>query len=53
MKYLVGINGSKDWLSHYKRGLKFDGGDEYLSYKLFKEIDVLLRERIDLKKCYL
>ena len=49
MKNLVGINGSKDWLPHHKRGSKFDGGDEYLSHNLFKEINVLLQERIDLK----
>ncbi len=48
MKNLVGINGSKDWLPHHRRGSKFDGGDEYLNHNLFKEINVSLQERIDL-----
>lgn len=47
MKNLVGINGSKDWLPHHRRGSKFDGGDEYLNHNLFKEINVSLQERID------
>ncbi len=48
MKNLVGINGSKDWLPHHRRGSKFDGGDEYLNRNLFKEIDVSLKEKIDI-----
>lgn len=35
LKNLVGINGSKDWLPHHRRGSKFDGGDEYLNHNLF------------------
>lgn len=44
----MGINGSKDWLPHHRRGSKFDGGDEYLNHNLFKEISVSLQERIDI-----
>jgi hypothetical protein len=47
MKNLVGINGSKDWLPHHRRGSKFDRGDEYLNRNLFKEINVSLQEIID------
>jgi len=47
MKNLVGINGSKDWLPHHRKGSKFDGGDEYLNHNLFKEINVSLQEKID------
>lgn len=47
MENLVGINGSKDWLPHHRRGSKFDRGDEYLNRNLFKEINVLLQEKID------
>ena len=48
MKNLVGINGSKDWLPHHRRGSKFDGGDEYLNRNIFKEINVFLQEKIDI-----
>jgi uncharacterized protein (DUF362 family) len=30
MKNLIGINGSKDWLPHHRKGSREEGGDEYL-----------------------
>ena len=62
MKNLIGINGSKDWLPHHRRGSKYYGGDEYLNHNLFKEINVSLQEKIDVDvavienkklKCYI
>ena len=35
-------------MPHHRRGLKFDGGDEYLNRNLFKEINVSLQEKIDI-----
>lgn len=48
MKNLVGINGSKDWLPHHKRGSISEKGDEYLHKDLFKRINTYLQEKIDL-----
>lgn len=48
MKNLVGINGSKDWLPHHRRGSKADGGDEYLYHNLFKDLNIFLQEKIDI-----
>jgi len=60
MKNLVGINGSKDWLPHHRRGSYFNGGDEYLYNNIFKEFSTILQEKIDIAtiknkkiKCYL
>lgn len=48
MKNLVGINGSKDWLPHHKKGSISEKGDEYLHKDLFKRIHTYLQEKIDI-----
>lgn len=48
MKNLVGINGSKDWLPHHRRGSLSEGGDEYLHKDVFKKIHTFLQEKIDI-----
>ncbi|MCD4738724.1 MAG: DUF362 domain-containing protein [Anaerolineae bacterium] len=47
LKNLVGINGSKDWLTHHTCGSVVDGGDEYLHPSLRKRWLTLLNERLD------
>lgn len=32
MKNLIGINGEKGWIPHYRVGAPYDGGDEYPDY---------------------
>jgi uncharacterized protein (DUF362 family) len=32
MKNLIGINGEKGWIPHYRTGAPYDGGDEYPDY---------------------
>jgi len=46
MKNLVGINGTKAWLPHHRRGSKYDGGDEYLNHNIFKDFEVTLQGKI-------
>lgn len=48
MKNLVGINGSKDWLPHHRRGSISEKGDEYLQKDTFKRIHTYLQEKIDI-----
>lgn len=38
IKNVVGINASKDWLPHHRKGAKFDGGDEYAKINFLKSI---------------
>jgi uncharacterized protein (DUF362 family) len=47
LKNLVGINGSKDWLTHHIRGSRAEGGDEYLYPSLRKRWLTSLAERLD------
>ncbi len=46
LKNLVGINGYKDWLPHYRAGSVDEGGDEYLRRDLRKAAFQALNERI-------
>lgn len=45
MKNLVGINGTKSWLPHHRKGSKYSGGDEYLNNNIFKDLEVTLEEQ--------
>jgi uncharacterized protein (DUF362 family) len=47
LKNLVGINGSKAWLPHHRRGSVREGGDEYLHPCLRKRWLTRLWERMD------
>jgi len=47
LKNLVGINGSKDWLPHHRRGSSARGGDEYLSPSLLKSVFAEISEYQD------
>jgi len=46
LKNMVGINGYKDWLPHYRAGSVDEGGDEYLRRDLRKAAFQALSERI-------
>jgi uncharacterized protein (DUF362 family) len=46
LKNLVGINGHKDWLPHYRAGSVEEGGDEYLRRDPRKAAFQALNERI-------
>lgn len=50
LKNLVGINGSKDWLPHHRKGSKQEGGDEYpkksFKQKIFSETIYLFRMKV-------
>lgn len=47
LKNLVGINGYKDWLPHHRCGSLEEGGDQYQSRSMLKEVKSFLIEKID------
>jgi len=49
LKNMIGINGSKDWLPHHRRGSLFEGGDEYLNRKLKQKVFYSLVRFVRLK----
>lgn len=44
LKNLIGINCSKDWLPHHRRGAKSKSSDEYEKFCLFQSIGVYFNE---------
>jgi len=50
MKNLIGINGSKDYLPHHRRGSIEENGDEYLYKSKRKKIISDINERINISK---
>jgi uncharacterized protein (DUF362 family) len=46
LKNLVGINGSKDWLPHYRPGPPEDGGDEFPERNAISSAHSTLRARL-------
>jgi uncharacterized protein (DUF362 family) len=49
LKNMVGINGSKDWLPHYRSGSLIEGGDEYLHKSIRKTIRFKIDDEINRK----
>ncbi|MHA1400494.1 MAG: DUF362 domain-containing protein, partial [Candidatus Heimdallarchaeaceae archaeon] len=50
MKNLIGINGSKDYLPHHRKGSVEENGDEYLYKSVRKKIISDINERINISK---
>jgi len=44
LKNLIGINCSKDWLPHHRRGAKSNSSDEYEKFYLFQSLGVYFNE---------
>jgi len=44
LKNLIGINCSKDWLPHHRRGAKSKSSDEYEKFNLFQSLGVYFTE---------
>ncbi len=47
LKNLIGINGSKDWLPHHRKGSIKNKGDEYKNASIFKAVSTNMIERKD------
>ncbi|HEX9639350.1 MAG TPA: DUF362 domain-containing protein [Acidobacteriota bacterium] len=45
LKNLIGINGDKNWIPHYRRGSPRIAGDEYHSANTLRHLESLLKDR--------
>lgn len=44
-KNLIGINGDKNWIPHYRRGGPISGCDEHSSYSKLRDLECIIKDR--------